>query len=341
MKKHEHLSLALEDHVESLMEALDIPLEEYAMSVRDIRGCAPCHDGDNPTGWIYYFDKGKWFCWTDNCHQEFGSDLLGLIRSVKQCSFKDAIKWGGEFLRGKKNPTDKELADKKAARVSKKRDFWAEHTSQKTFHSSILRRLDPSASYARHRHLSSAIMRRIGVGYARKGTLGGRIVLPVRDINGQIVGFTGRKIYDNMDGPKWFHKIKTDINLFNIDRAVKAMNDMGCSNMFLVEGPWDAIKLEMAGFSNVVAGFGIYLSDGQVEILNKVGVTHVIIGYDNDGPANKEIDRVTKKLQKKSFEVSIIKPEEDSDFGDKATSLNDIRLAVAESCPDIKPNNNT
>ncbi|MCK5610078.1 toprim domain-containing protein [Candidatus Pacearchaeota archaeon] len=337
MKKHEHLALALEDHVEDLMEALDIPLEEYAMSIRDIRGCAPCHDGDNPTAWIYYFDKGKWFCWTDQCHQEYGSDLLGLIRSIKQCTFQEAIKWGGEFLRGKKNPSEKELADKKTARTANKRDFWEEHGSQKVYHSSILRRLDPAMGYAKHRGLSVSLLRRMGVGYARKGRLGGRVVLPIRDVDGHIVGFTGRKIYDNMDGPKWFHKVKTDINLFNLDRAVKAMNQIGSSTIFIVEGPWDMIKMEMAGFPNTVACFGIYLSDGQVEILKKIGVKHVVLALDNDGPAQKELGRMTNKLQKHSFEVSIITPEEDSDFGDKSTSLNDIRSIVAESCPEIKP----
>lgn len=335
MKRHQHLALALESHVEELMEALGIPLEEYAMSTKDIRGCGACHEGDNPTAWIYYYDKGKWFCWTNGCHREYGSDLLGLIRAVKQCDFKDAIKWASEFMKGHKRPSEKELSNKRVARLMERRNYWDEHCSQKTYHRSILRRLDPAVSYARHRKLSVAVMRRIGAGYARKGKLGGRVVLPIRNIQGGIVGFTGRKIYDNMDGPKWFHKVKTDINLFNVDRAVKAMKKMGATSMFVVEGPWDVIKLEMAGFPNTVACFGCHLSDGQIEILNKVGVQHVVLGLDNDSAGNAHLQKITNRLQRSLFEVSIIQADEGKDFGD--TSVAEIRKIVAEECPDIRP----
>ena len=337
MKAHEHLALALEEHVEEIIEALDIPIEEFAVSSRDIRGCAPCHDGDNPTGWIYYFDKGKWFCWTENCHKEYGSDILGLIRASLRCSFKEAIKWASEFMNGKKKPSDKELDDKRVARMMKNRDYWKDHQSQRTYHKSVLRRLDPCISYAKHRKLSSAILRRMGAGYARKGNLGGRVILPIRDVNGQIVGFTGRKIYDNMDGPKWKHKVKTDINLFNIDRAVKAMDHMNTTTMFIVEGPWDMIKMEMAGFPNTVACLGIHISDGHIEILNKVGVTHVVLALDNDGPANKQLGRITNKLQKNLFEVSILKVNEDYDLGDKNTTPSMVREIVKDICPELNP----
>ncbi len=337
MKKYQLLALALEEHVESLMDELDLPIEEYTVSLRDIRGCAPCHDGDNPTGWIYYVDKGKWFCWTEGCHKEYGSDLIGLVRVVKNCSFKEAVLWSNNFLSNKNGVTAKELEEKKKSRVSIKRDFWQEHTDQKIFHKSILKKLDTAVKYARFRRLSWAIMRKMGAGYARKGRLGGRVVLPVRNIDGNIVGFTGRKIHDNMNGPKWFHKFKTDINLFNIDRAAKFIKETGSSTIFVVEGPWDMIKMEMAGFPNTVACFGVYLSTGQTEILNKIGVNNIILGLDNDDAGNKNSIENKKRLEQNGFDVCIISPRKGFDFGDKGTSTEEIVNIVKKSCPEIQP----
>lgn len=332
------ISLRLEDHVEDLLDALDVPIEECQLTARDIRGCAPCHDGDNPTGWVYYFEKGKWFCWTEGCHRDHGTDLFGLIMAVKQIDFKQAMRWAHVFLKNfGKTSSDANLSNRKVARLMDNDDYWEKHRTQRKFHDSLLRKLNPANTYAGFRNLSYKIMRKIGAGYAPKGMLGGRLVLAVRDIDSHIVGFTGRKIYDNMDGPKWFHKFKKDINLFNLDRAVKAMHEMESTTIFVVEGPWDMIKMEMAGFPNTVACFGIHLSQGQIDILNHIGATRVVLGLDNDDAANDQLEKNIKLLESHLFDVCIIKARKGFDFGDKETKLSDIRGIVQRSCPDINP----
>lgn len=337
MSKRMDLSMQLGDHVEELLDALDVPTEECQISSRDIRGCAPCHEGDNPTAWIYYFEKGKWFCWTEGCHKEYGTDLVGLIMAVRQVDCGKAIKWAYGFLKGFKKGSDQKLSHKKVARMVENDDYWEQHRSQRRFHDTVMRRLNPATSYASFRKLSYRVMRQIGVGYAPKGKLGGRVVLAVRNVDGHIVGFTGRKIYDNMDGPKWFHQFKKDINLFNLNRAVKAMQDMGTTTMFVVEGPWDMIKMEMAGFPNTVACFGVHLSQGQVDILNRVGVTRVVLGLDADEAGENGTEKDVALLEEQLFDVSVISADEGFDFGDKETTLKDIRGIVNGACPDMQP----
>ncbi len=65
----------------------------------------PVHEGDNPKAfhaWIREdaLDKPPfiWRCFTNNCHQDFGATAIGLVRGVKQCSFREALKIALDFF---------------------------------------------------------------------------------------------------------------------------------------------------------------------------------------------------------------------------------------------------
>ena len=63
----------------------------YIINAENIRGPAICHNGDNPTGFSYYFQTGNWRCWTHNCHEKYGDDFIGLIRAISGKGFKEAV----------------------------------------------------------------------------------------------------------------------------------------------------------------------------------------------------------------------------------------------------------
>ncbi len=296
----------LEQCVEDLFAALGVDLDDYLLNEQQIRGMAPCHSGaDNPTAFAYYYDSGRWQCFSNQCHHKYGSDLLGFIRAIKKCSFDECITWSENFLVDKK--VTNEVPIKKVIKMIAPVDYWTEHLNQNTYNELILKRLEPPIAFALYRGLDYGLLRSLGSGVAKRGSLRGRFVLPVRNLERKIVGFTGRILQDNSDYPKWLHwpeSFVKSINFYNLDRAYETINKT--QSIIITEGPLDAIKIEMAGFQNVVALLGTSLGEGQITLLRKCNVVRVYLALDNDEPGRKATEYAARILEKNLFDLYTI-----------------------------------
>ncbi len=110
-----------------------------------------------------------------------------------------------------------------------------------------------------------------------------RIMIPITNPSGQVVGFTGR-IYEDVDQAKYINTKETVIYkkssiLFNYYNAKSEIRN--AKKVIVVEGNMDAIKLAASGIKNVVALMGVALSKEQIDILKKLKVP-VILMFDND-----------------------------------------------------------
>lgn len=109
------------------------------------------------------------------------------------------------------------------------------------------------------------------------------VTIPIRDSNGNLLGFTRRYLDPDTDrryrDPKNFDKGR---NLFGIHFA----NLDTSSYVVLTEGPLDAIKVWQAGHP-AVAQFGSNLTSEQVRLLRRLGVVTVVLFYDNDEAGRK------------------------------------------------------
>ena len=108
-------------------------------------------------------------------------------------------------------------------------------------------------------------------------------MIPIENISGQVVGFTGR-IFNGEDAAKYVNTKETTIFkksniLFNYHNARKYIRDE--KSVIVVEGNMDAIKLSARGIKNVVALQGVALSNYQIDTLKKLKVP-VILMLDND-----------------------------------------------------------
>lgn len=318
------LNLKLQSNIELLMKGLGIDLEDYVVTETEIRGVALCHDSaDNSTGFTYYKNNGIWFCWTQRCHDDWGQDSLGLIRAIKQCSFPEAIKYAERFTKDKK--VDETLQDRKIEKEFRRIDNWKKHLTQKVYEEDILKRLGSANGYAKQRNIREDLFEEMGAGYAREGTMKHRIVFPVRDIKGRIIGFTGRRLYDTNEWknfPKWkHHGFEKGINLFNIHRAKKYIRDK--HQVILCEGPFDMMRFEEAGFHNVVSIFGTHITQGQITLLCQSLVMDVVLALDHDDAAIKTLGKNVSILHSNLFNVEIIYAKRGGDWADM--SVEEIR----------------
>ncbi|HEY8279853.1 MAG TPA: DNA primase [Bdellovibrionota bacterium] len=116
-------------------------------------------------------------------------------------------------------------------------------------------------------------------------TFRNRLVFPIRDPQGEVLGFGGRWLGPaSAEAPKYLNSPESavyekDKILYNLDQARKPIRDL--ETAVLVEGYMDCLALVQAGFTNVVANCGTALTRTQVGILRKLA-PRVICLYDSD-----------------------------------------------------------
>jgi 5S rRNA maturation endonuclease (ribonuclease M5) len=308
----------LGENIEAMFDWLEIDFDDFSVYGEGLRGPSCCHGGDNPTGFSYYEDKNCWFCWTSGCHVENGADLIGLVASVKGVERKKAIPISRQFVEKMIESGEFErLANiEKVERV--KEDYCKAHLEQNTFPVEILDKLGKDLHYATKRGFDQNVLNHMGCGVSRYGRMEGRFTFPVKNIVGDIVGFSGRDIFNDENVPKWMHStFRRSVNLLNIDLCKKAMDTWSLDTVVISEGPWDVARLCQAGFWNSMALLGASLSKGQLDIMKSMGVSKVILFMDNDEGGRNHEGQNVQKLNSCAFDVEVVyPPKEGQDVGD-------------------------
>lgn len=110
----------------------------------------------------------------------------------------------------------------------------------------------------------------------------GRIIFPIKDDRGKVIGFSGRSInnaqpkYLNTPESKLFKKRGT---LYNLNLAKKYIKEE--QHVYLVEGYFDVIRMYMTGFKNTVSPMGTSFTKEQAAILKRYTDEGTII-FDGD-----------------------------------------------------------
>ncbi len=111
-----------------------------------------------------------------------------------------------------------------------------------------------------------------------------RIIFPIKNISGDVIGIGGRAIKENNYLAKYINSPETQFfkkgsNLYNLDKARRLSNKM--DYVYLVEGYMDVIGLFKNNIQNVVANLGTALTPRQVSILAQF-FDKIIICFDGD-----------------------------------------------------------
>jgi len=309
-KKIETLRLIASEKILKVLDALRI---DYRERYQYVTAACPVHNGDRDDAWSWHLDKEIWQCFSRGCHDNFSKDVFGLVMGVLDCGFPDACKFIEKIVEGDGINIDEAThlhANKAFIKKAKK--------ETKIYGEEILEKL-LYHSYLEGRGYPKGLIENYQIGVTAEGykQMSNRLIIPIRNIYSQIVGFTGRTLFPNWKEkkiPKWFHSkgfIGAE-NLFNIDRAVTHIKQTG--KVIIVEGPLDVLRLEHAGIHNGVAIFGRKLHNGQIALLAKCGAQELIVALDAD-TAGKTGASAAFNTAKAFFNVSIVELQ-DGDVGD-------------------------
>ncbi|MEZ0091659.1 DNA primase [Streptacidiphilus sp. EB129] len=142
----------------------------------------------------------------------------------------------------------------------------------------------------------------------------GRLVWPIRDITGEVVGFGARKLREDDKGPKYLNTPETPLYkkshvLYGIDLAKKEIAKSG--RAVVVEGYTDVMACHLAGVTTAVATCGTAFAEDHIKILRRLLMDtsqfrgEVVFTFDGDAAGQKAALRAFEDDQKFAAKTSI------------------------------------
>lgn len=142
----------------------------------------------------------------------------------------------------------------------------------------------------------------------------GRLIWPIRDITGEVIGFGARKLREDDNGPKYLNTPETPLYkksnvLYGIDLAKKDIAKTG--RAVVVEGYTDVMACHLAGVTTAVATCGTAFAEDHIKILRRLLMDtsqyrgEVVFTFDGDAAGQKAALRAFEDDQKFAARTSI------------------------------------
>jgi len=303
-------------------------------------GLCPFH-GEKTASFSVAPDKGIYYCF--GCHK--GGGVINFQMDVEGLSYPDAVRALAKRV-GMTVPEDEQYQ----SRYQQQERLWALHKeAARFFHAQLYAPAGTKAlEYALGRGMSRGILTTFGVGYApdswdslvkamrakgyteqelkdsglftvsqKNGNLfdrfRDRLMFPIIDVRGNVIGFGGRIIKNDPDAAKYLNSPETIIfnkrkNLFGLNLAKKTKQGF----LILVEGNIDVVALHQYGFDNAIASLGTSLTDEQATLLTRY-TEQIVLIYDGDQAGQNATKRAIPILEKAGLQVKVLQIQDAKD----------------------------
>ncbi|MFH1232505.1 MAG: DNA primase [Patescibacteria group bacterium] len=328
------------DEIKSKLDIVEVIREYIQLKAVGInfRACCPFHHEKSPSFTVSP-EKQIWHCF--GCQK--GGDVFSFVMEMEGISFVEALRMlaskAGVILK-KADP---------AITSQRNRLLDVSELASKYFHKVLLDSsiAESARQYLKDRGLIEDTINNWAIGYSPDGwenlvnflkergfneneiflaglsikkerSVGfidrfrGRIMFPLSDVNGNVVGFSARvmpnkeateKLGKYVNTPQTMIYDKSKI-LFGLDKAKMAIKreDMAV----LVEGQMDAITAHQAGFTNVIASSGTALTADQVAIIKRYS-SNLFLAFDMDKAGDLAAERGITQAMQAEMNIKVIK----------------------------------
>jgi DNA primase len=217
-----------------------------------LQGCCPIHRGRRDDSFRVHLTKNIFQCFA--CHAR--GNVLDFVAAMERCSIREAaLRLQQWFEVGAS-----EIWWDPATAGRQKGELVRKEEGRNLPLRFALTGVEPNHPYLAQRGIAPATAAEFGLGfYPGPGLMSGRIVIPIRNRNGQLVAYVGRALDDRPPKYKLPAGFRKALELFHLDRAVAT----GGKTVIVVEGYFDCMRVLQAGFGGVVALMGSSLSPAQ------------------------------------------------------------------------------
>ncbi|MFF3147617.1 DNA primase [Streptomyces sp. NPDC057927] len=307
----------------------------------NLKGLCPFHDEKSPSFQVSP-SKGLFHCF--GCQE--GGDTITFVMKVDHLTFSEAVErlagQAGITLRYEEGGYNPSHQRGERIRLVEAHKIAAQYYVEQL---DISPEADAGRKFLAERGFDQAAAAHFGVGYSpqgwdhltrhlrgkgftdkelllsglsqegRRGPIDrfrGRLMWPIRDIGGEVVGFGARKLYEADNGPKYLNTPDTAIYrksqvLYGIDLAKKDIAK--ASRAVVVEGYTDVMACHLAGITTAIATCGTAFGSDHIKILRRLlmdnGSARVIFTFDGDSAGQKAALRAFEDDQKFAAETYI------------------------------------
>lgn len=268
-------------------------------------------------------------------------DKITFVEAAKKLAFRAGIELN---IRSTAPDVSSEISRLFEINKSAARFFYAQLKNLSGYEKDFLE------EYLKKRDLKKDTLKKFGVGYAEKGwdsllnhfneeniffeediekagliiknekgkyydRFRGRLIFPIFSENDKVVGFGGRKLFEDDPGGKYINSPETRI--YNKSRILYGLNFARESirtndYVLLVEGYMDLISLHQAGIQNVVASSGTALTVEQVQLISRY-TKNIVMVYDADLAGIKATKRGIELILEAGLDLTVVTLPEGSD----------------------------
>ncbi len=312
------------DEVKARVNIADVVGERVALKsagVGSMKGLCPFHDERSPSFHVRP-QVGYYHCF--GCGES--GDVYSFLRAMDHVSFTEAVERMAARVGFTLHYEDGGPAPETTGRS---RLYAANAAAAEYFRAQLMTpEADTGRRFLGDRGFDAGAAAQFGVGYAPKGwshlmdhllaekftrdellqaglvsqgqrgvydRFRGRLVWPIRDITGQVIGFGARKLYDDDQGPKYLNTPETPIYkkaqvLYGLDLAKR---DISRSHrVVVVEGYTDVMACHLAGITTAIASCGTAFGSDHITVLRRVmgddsSSGEVVFTFDPDAAGQK------------------------------------------------------
>ena len=300
-----------------------------------LKGLCPFHDERSPSFHVTP-SRGMWYCF--GCGE--GGDVISFVQKIDHLSFAESIEklaaktgielryveGGAAVNRQQGQRTRLVEAHKLAARFYQEQlatpeaQIGREFLTARGFDAEVCAHFgvgfapkgwDSLTGFLRKKGFTDAEL--LAGGLVSQGNRGvydrfrGRLVWPIRDLGGDVVGFGARKLFDDDDGPKYLNTPETPLYkksqvLYGIDLARRDISKQ--QQAVIVEGYTDVMACHLAGVTTAVATCGTSFGADHIKVLRRLLMDddqmrgEVVFTFDGDAAGQKAALRAFEEDQR-------------------------------------------
>ncbi len=304
----------------------------------NLKGLSPFHEEKTPS---FIVSPSKQI-WKDFSSGKGGS-AISFLMEIEGFTYPEALKYAAKKYSIEIEEDLSQYSDEDKKAEEEKEQILKVHEVATTFFQDQLKTpegLANGAAYFKERELTSFIISKFQLGYSpeqknaftqyaldkgysrnilEKSGLSvfktepadrfrGRVIFPIQNFTGRVVGFGGRILTDAKDTAKYLNSPETPIYnksniLYGLYLSKQAISRQ--DHALLVEGYMDVIALHQAGIENVVSASGTALTAEHIKLIKRL-TDNVTILFDGDSAGIKASFRSIDMLLSESMNIRVL-----------------------------------
>lgn len=324
--------------LEEIKERIDIVdfVSEYVnlkKTGQNYRGLCPFHSEKTPS---FFVSPSKKIFHCFGCGK--GGDIVTFLMEHENISFQEALS-----ILADRAGIEVEITKEKLSSTIKGK-LYEIYKQATDFYVENLKKSDRAMKYLRNRGIDNRTIEKFQIGYAtaektglfdflrtknfdenvmKKSCLTGsnadffreRIIFPIHDLTGRVIGFGGRLLDSKNELPKYINSPDTTIfkkgeNLFGLWYAKRHIKEKGY--VIIVEGYMDVILCHQFGFNNTVAPLGTALTLEQLKKIKRI-TNKILFVFDGDDAGINAVERSLIPAFQMGFIAKIVILKENED----------------------------